>query len=135
MDYPTRDRYRHAIEELAKTTHLSELDTAQRRRRRRSVARRRGDPRDAGDPGYLLIGAGRAQFERDIGYRPFLRQRFLRAYVAARYRVLSRQHRAAHCPDPVVAAVDEQPGRSGRRRPHRARRARGRPRFAAGGHA
>ena len=28
MDYPTRDRYRHAVEELAKNTKLSEGDTA-----------------------------------------------------------------------------------------------------------
>ena len=92
MDYPTRDRYRHAVEELAKNTKLSEEDTAQRAVDRALCASAgqdnprgddpRGDDARRGDPGYWLIGAGRPEFERQIGYRPSLRQRFLRAYVA-----------------------------------------------------
>ncbi len=81
MDYPTRDRYRHAVEELAKNTNLSEVETAQRVVDHARCAGAADDDPRMGDPGYWLIGAGRAAFERQIGYRPSLRQRFLRIYV------------------------------------------------------
>ncbi len=89
MDFPTRDRYRHAIEELSRGSGHPELDVA-----RRAVAaaeRARSEPRlDAHpsedrteDPGYYLISKGRQALERELGFRPRLRSRLLRAYMTA----------------------------------------------------
>ena len=47
MDFPTRDRYRHAIEELARGSARSELDVA--RRAIHAARRARDEPQDAGD--------------------------------------------------------------------------------------
>jgi cyclic beta-1,2-glucan synthetase len=68
MDFPTRNLYRTAIEELARGTPLSEIEVAQAALDR---ARRAGGP-DArrADPGYYLLAGGRATFEQSIGYRP-----------------------------------------------------------------
>ncbi|MDD5274587.1 MAG: glucoamylase family protein [Methylovulum sp.] len=83
MDFLTRDRYRHAIEELArrspypevvitdkviaKIQHISEQSVTEGRQQ---------------EPGHYLIGAGRYAFEREVDYRPSLKQHLLRAYVA-----------------------------------------------------
>jgi len=84
MDFVTRDRYRHAIEDLAKGSQRPELEIArtviastQAYRAATAVL----DERRA-DPGYYLISTGRAEFEQQIGFRVSLRQRVLRAYVA-----------------------------------------------------
>jgi cyclic beta-1,2-glucan synthetase len=85
MDFATRDRYRHAIEDLARGSGRSELDVTRAALGWAQRAARTG-PADAGyrlqDPGYYLISKGRAAFEADIGYRTPLRRRLLRAYVA-----------------------------------------------------
>lgn len=77
MDFPTRDAYRHSVEELALASDRSELEVAQEVVRR-SAAAEPGTP--AGDPGYHLIGAGRVVFEREMGASlpigPRLRRRF-----------------------------------------------------------
>jgi cyclic beta-1,2-glucan synthetase len=65
LDFPTRDRYRQAIEELARGCKHSELEIARRVVRTASVG---GCARER-DPGYCLIAAGRAGFEALIGYR------------------------------------------------------------------
>ncbi|HVP29069.1 MAG TPA: glucoamylase family protein [Myxococcota bacterium] len=89
MDFPTRDRYRHAIEELARGSHHSELHVA-----RRAILATRSAPRtppskgDAPvrreeDPGYYLLSRGRLAFERELGFRVPLRQRILRADLGA----------------------------------------------------
>ena len=82
MDFATRDRYRHAIEQLARRSGHPETDVA-----RRAVAKTEAASDDpAGrrrDPGYHLIGGGRAAFERELGFHPGLRRRLLRAYMAA----------------------------------------------------
>jgi cyclic beta-1,2-glucan synthetase len=71
MDFPSRDLYRRAIEQLARGSKKTELLIA-------GAALSAGDSvkahdtRDAQrkqDPGYHLIGAGRRVFERAIGYR------------------------------------------------------------------
>jgi cyclic beta-1,2-glucan synthetase len=71
MDFPSRDLYRRAIEQLARGSRQTELDIA-------SAALAAGDTPDAidgndgerrRDPGYHLIGAGRRVFERTVGYR------------------------------------------------------------------
>jgi cyclic beta-1,2-glucan synthetase len=85
MDYLTRDRYRHAIEDLAAGSGKSELETARViLNKTLNVA---GDPTAEGaerlrDPGYYLISSGRAQFEAEIGYRLTPRNVALRWYVA-----------------------------------------------------
>ena len=75
MDFPTRDRYRHAIEDLARGSGRTELDVA--RRALASAGRPTVDPAGAGepspgreqDPGYYLIANGRRAFEKEIGFR------------------------------------------------------------------
>jgi cyclic beta-1,2-glucan glucanotransferase len=73
MDFPTRDRYRHAIEELSRGSGLEELDVA----RRAIAAATAAGPGGTGnattlrqqDPGYYLIANGRRGFEQAIGFR------------------------------------------------------------------
>jgi cyclic beta-1,2-glucan synthetase len=74
MDFPTRNRYRRAIEELARGSGQSELDVVQRAI---DAAKRPGaDPSGAGativtreqEPGYYLIANGRREFEKEIGF-------------------------------------------------------------------
>ncbi|WP_139556744.1 GH36-type glycosyl hydrolase domain-containing protein [Methylotetracoccus oryzae] len=82
MDFLTRDRYRHAVEDLAKRSPHTEVDIACR-----VIAKVRcvgensvGNTREQ-EPGYHLIGAGRCAFEEAVAYRPSLKQRLLRVYV------------------------------------------------------
>ncbi|MBI3634852.1 MAG: hypothetical protein HY216_01370 [Candidatus Rokubacteria bacterium] len=78
-DFATRDAYRHAVEELARGSRVSELDLA-----RAAVQFSGGDAGGrAAEPGYHLIGAGRVAFERALGFRAPATRRLLRAYVAA----------------------------------------------------
>ncbi|MEP7182280.1 MAG: glucoamylase family protein [Betaproteobacteria bacterium] len=70
MDFVTRDRYRHAVEELAKQSPLPEVEVARRAiwLSRESAARSDADPRSA-HVGYYLIDAGRPRLERAINLR------------------------------------------------------------------
>ncbi len=83
MDFLTRDRYRHAIEDLAKRSPYSELEIANKviDKIDRVAKEADADPQKQ-EPGYYLIGAGRSEFELEAGFRPTFGQRFLRAYVA-----------------------------------------------------
>ena len=81
MDFPTRDRYRHAIEDLSRRSRMSEIGIAARVVERARAAEALGDSRQ-GDPGHFLISRGRAEFEREVGYRVPLTQWLRRAYVA-----------------------------------------------------
>jgi cyclic beta-1,2-glucan synthetase len=92
MDFVTRDRYRHAVEELARGSGRSELDVATEAvlHGRRAAAGTEGsaagtdgapDPRRE-DPGYYLIGNGRRAFERALGFRVSPAHRLTRAYLA-----------------------------------------------------
>jgi cyclic beta-1,2-glucan synthetase len=65
MDFPTRNLYRSAIEELARGADSPELDIA---RSAVAAASAEDDARKS-DPGYHLIGAGRHEFENTIGFR------------------------------------------------------------------
>ncbi len=84
MDFPTRNLYRSAIEELARGSHLSEQDIAQA-----ALAATKEQPGRAADPGYHLISGGRKDFERTIGFRAPLRMIFahsritITGYIAA----------------------------------------------------
>ncbi len=85
MDFDGRDRYRHAVEGMARRCALSEVEVA-----RAAVAHAAdalaADPADTarGHVGYHLIAGGRVAFERDVGYAPHLRERLYRGPLAAR---------------------------------------------------
>ncbi|MBI1848329.1 MAG: glycosyl transferase, partial [Candidatus Rokubacteria bacterium] len=81
LDFATRDAYRQAVEELARGSGRPELDVA-----REAVAHtHRAEVQDDrwSDPGFHLIGNGRAAFELTLGYRAPPMHRLLRAYLAA----------------------------------------------------
>ena len=66
MDFRSRDRYRHAVEELAEPTGDGQLRVALKSvERARQVAEQTPDARGA-HVGYHLIGGGRRQFEQSI---------------------------------------------------------------------
>ncbi len=79
MDFPTRDRYRHSVEAVAKRTARPESDIAAL-----AVALAAASMRD--DPGhdrthhvgYYLISRGRFRLEQEVGYRPSVRERLAR---------------------------------------------------------
>jgi len=83
MDFLTRDRYRHAIEDLAKRSPYSEVEIAHKIIDKIDQTGQEPDttPQQQ-EPGYYLIGAGRSEFEREVGFRPSFGQKFLRAYIA-----------------------------------------------------
>ncbi len=70
MDFTTRDRYRHVIEETAKGVKLSEVDVARKaiRLSQEGAAEKGGGDR-AAHVGYYLIGNGLARLERSTGVR------------------------------------------------------------------
>ncbi|TNB46515.1 glycosyl transferase [Martelella lutilitoris] len=77
MDFPTRDLYRKAIEQLARGSSWTELEVAdQALEAARKPASDEDDPTDAArvaDPGYHLIAEGRPALERVIGFQPPVR--------------------------------------------------------------
>ncbi|MGZ6257798.1 MAG: glucoamylase family protein, partial [Candidatus Limnocylindrales bacterium] len=86
MDFPTRDRYRHVIEELARGSGLTELEVARQAAAMADAARSAHDVEPAvaarrGDPGYYLIADGRPAFERSLHVRVPLAGRLRRAYL------------------------------------------------------
>jgi cyclic beta-1,2-glucan synthetase len=82
MDFRSRDRYRHAVEELADPTGDSQLRVALKSiERARQSAENSPDARSA-HVGYYLIDAGRRQFERSVDWLPGPRQRIRRAFFS-----------------------------------------------------
>ena len=85
MDFPTRDLYRSAIEQLARGSSSSELEIADLALSFITPAAAAAiDPAEAGrvgDPGYHLIAEGRPALERTIGFRPPPRLRISRFNV------------------------------------------------------
>ena len=77
MDFATRDRYRKAIEDLARGSKHGEIEVA-----RAALALMRAHP-GVEDPGHFLISAGRPRLEAALGYRVSVRQHLMRAYVAS----------------------------------------------------
>jgi cyclic beta-1,2-glucan synthetase len=70
MDFPTRNAYRDAIEELARGSALSEQQVAEAALACAHEPRARDDADGrARDPGYHLIAGGRRAFEATIGFR------------------------------------------------------------------
>ncbi|MCA1563166.1 MAG: hypothetical protein LC804_23905, partial [Acidobacteria bacterium] len=79
MDFPTRDRYRHSIEQLAKRARKPETGVAMLAVELARTAMHDEPGRDRRHHvGYYLISRGRFQLEAAVGYRPTLRQRLAR---------------------------------------------------------
>ena len=73
MDFTTRNLYRSAIEELARGSDRTEIEIARRAVLATEQATYTGASAAEGrqgDPGYHLLGGGRAAFEVGIGFRP-----------------------------------------------------------------
>lgn len=72
MDFPTRNLYRSAIEELSRGTDCTELDVAHAAiQAAKPTGSFRGVEADRrADPGYHLVAGGRRAFEAAIGFRP-----------------------------------------------------------------
>ncbi len=85
MDFPTRDLYRSAIEQLARGSNCSELEIAghalEASRLAAAVAVGGAEAERVGDPGYNLVAAGRRALECKIGFRPPPRLRISRFNV------------------------------------------------------
>ncbi len=84
MDFPTRNLYRTAIEELARGSKLTELEIARAALlaaadppRQTCRAGDRIDSRER-DPGYHLIAGGRPAFEKTVGFRAPMRDWLMR---------------------------------------------------------
>jgi cyclic beta-1,2-glucan synthetase len=70
MDFASRDRYRHAVEEMAEPTGDAQVRVALKSvERARQIAERTPEAREA-HVGYYLIGEGRREFEQGIGWEP-----------------------------------------------------------------
>ena len=88
MDFATRNRYRNAVEELARRSHRTELEVAERAL---DMARNANPPESVdastrarlGEPGYYLISDGCAQLERALDARVPLVRRIERALMRA----------------------------------------------------
>ena len=88
MDFPTRDNYRRAVEDLAARSGHSEIAVAERAVAAAAQASPEKAQSDAlaarlGDPGFYLISDGRRDFEKALHYGPSLRTRFVRVPIAA----------------------------------------------------
>ena len=82
MDFLTRDRYRHAIEDLAKRSPYSEVEIANKViGKTDAIGKQAVIDRKSQEPGYYLIGSGRREFEQELGFRPSFSQKLLRAYI------------------------------------------------------
>ncbi|WP_029349199.1 glucoamylase family protein [Bosea sp. 117] len=85
MDFPTRNLYRSAIEQLARGSELSEIDIAKRALEvaalAASPAQEHVDADPTEDPGYHLIAEGRRAFEQAIHFRPPPRLRLSRVSI------------------------------------------------------
>lgn len=85
MDFMTRDKYRHSVEQLSRGSKFSELEVAQKliEKTQKESAQ---DPKNLKkqDMGYYLISRGRYGFEADIQFKVKQRSKFLRWYISQR---------------------------------------------------
>lgn len=77
QDFATRDRYRKAVEQLARGSKISELAIAKAAVERGAQAM---EPKQR-HVGWWLFGEGRRAFEQEIGFRPSLRYRVTRSVI------------------------------------------------------
>ena len=80
MDFSTRDRYRHAVEDLARRSRRSEVEVAGAAVEAASAAAKEPDPGPESDPGYYLIAEGRRAFAQSLGASEPARARLRRAF-------------------------------------------------------
>ncbi|WP_407643994.1 GH36-type glycosyl hydrolase domain-containing protein [Dongia deserti] len=76
MDFPTRNLYRSAIEDLARGSNRTEIEIARRIVLAAGAGISEGgdgDKERRADPGYHLLAGGRRAFEISVDYRPPLR--------------------------------------------------------------
>jgi cyclic beta-1,2-glucan synthetase len=89
MDFASRDRYRHAAEDLAEPTGEAQVRVALRTvESARRAAEQKGIGEKAAHVGHHLIGPGRRGLEIDVAYRPRLARRLRRwafAHATAAY--------------------------------------------------
>ena len=89
MDFASRDRYRHAVEDLAEPTGEAQVRVALRTvESARRAAEQDGVGDRAAHVGHHLIGPGRRGLEIDVAYRPRLAHRLRRwafAHATAAY--------------------------------------------------
>ena len=78
MDFPTRDLYRRAIEEIAHGSGKDEVEVAERAIAAAQRARSKGANARESDPGYVLLSHGRQGFEKKLGYQVPVRVRLFR---------------------------------------------------------
>ena len=86
MDFGSRDRYRHALEELARRSPLDEPTCAEATVSLclEALSRAPGDA-VAGHVGHYLIDAGRYTLEKAVSYRPRARERLYRGPLARKW--------------------------------------------------
>ena len=140
MDFESRDRYRHAVEEIARRSDYSEIGVAEAilELARRGARRRRVRlPCAATSAGGSSTRAA-STLEQTVGYRPRKRERFYRSAIVRRHgRLLlghaRRAERAAARPARLVcvergggAVADRAPAGARRSCPRHGARARGR---------
>ncbi len=83
MDFASRDRYRHAVEDLADRTGEAQVRVALRTvESARRSAQQKGISDRAAHVGYHLIGPGRRGLELDVAYRPRIAQWLRRGIFA-----------------------------------------------------
>ncbi|MBF0366961.1 MAG: phosphorylase, partial [Oligoflexia bacterium] len=75
MDFITRDRYRHGLEELSRGSKIPEVNVA------RAILNK-AEAEKRVDLGHYLIAKGRYEFEKEIGFKLKLKRRVLRWYVS-----------------------------------------------------
>jgi cyclic beta-1,2-glucan synthetase len=79
MDFPTRDRYRHSIEQLARGSRTPETAVAERALALARHAQEHDPQNDRRHHvGYYLISRGRFELEKALRYRPNARERLAR---------------------------------------------------------
>lgn len=93
LDFPSRDQYRQAIEELARRSNLSEFEVAEKATELAGYASPATAPGEGlavasaglateNNVGFFLVGSRREELEEAIGYRPSFGTRLLRAFRA-----------------------------------------------------
>jgi len=107
MDFASRDRYRHAVEEMGEATGDAQVRVALKSvERARQVAERMPGAVEA-HVGYYLIGTGRTQFERGIGWEPGIAVRLRRAFFRyATVGYLGTIAAASEIGNPVSGAIE-----------------------------
>ncbi|MBC7712312.1 MAG: hypothetical protein H7177_03180, partial [Rhizobacter sp.] len=83
MDFMTRDKYRHSVEQLARGSKRTELEVAQALLNKTKDVKNLENQKSL-DIGYYLISKGRYEFEKEIKYKVKFRSLFLRWYISQR---------------------------------------------------